>query len=123
MLVSGIESAPPLWSSAMARPGEPLQTPGAAAHRIHGACSSRSEPSALVAPPQQSELHLDIDLIPLDDGLVGLDGDHAGRRGDLARLDVESSVVEVALDDLVGDVALGEGARAMGAGVVDYVEG
>src|SRR4030088_2023317 len=58
----------------------------------------------------------------LDDGLVGLDRYHAGRRHHLAGLDVELAVVEVALDHLALDEAFREEAGTMGAGVVGHVE-
>src|SRR5262245_30189193 len=44
----------------------------------------------------------------LDEGLVGLDRDHAGRRHHLAGLDVELAVVEVAFHNVAVDVALRE---------------
>ena len=48
--------------------------------------------------------------------------DHAGRRLDLAGDDVERTVVEIALDDLAVDLALGERARAVRAGIVGHEE-
>src|SRR5215470_9853945 len=66
-------------------------------------------------------LHFDDDAIVLDHGLVGLHRHHAGRRHNLAGLDVELAIVEVALDHVAVDVALRERARPVRAEVVHHV--
>src|SRR6516164_1687668 len=65
-----------------------------------------------------SLLGLDHHAIVLDEGLVGLDRHHAGRRHHLAGLDVELPVVEVALDYVALDEALRQEAGAVGTLVV-----
>src|ERR1043166_8756228 len=66
-------------------------------------------------------LRLDHHPAVLDQRLVGLDRHHAGRRDNLASLDVELAVVEVALDDVAVDIALRERARPVGAEVIGHV--
>jgi hypothetical protein len=58
----------------------------------------------------------------LDDGSIGLDGDHTWRRHNLAGFDIELTIVKIAFDDILLDVAFGERTRAMGAGIVGHEE-
>jgi hypothetical protein len=65
---------------------------------------------------------LDRYFVVFDVRFVCLDGNHARRGHDFAGADVERTVVEIAFDDVAVDIALGQGTRAMGAGVVGHVE-
>src|SRR5215510_2654017 len=67
-------------------------------------------------------LRLDDDPAVLNHSLVSLHRHHAGRRHDLAGLDVELAVVEVALDHVAVDVAFRERAGAVRAEVIHHVE-
>ena len=58
------------------------------------------------SPRNSALLFLDIQHAVLDNGLVSLDRDDAGRRHDFAGADVEAALMEVALDDFAVQEAL-----------------
>jgi hypothetical protein len=53
-----------------------------------------------------------------DDHGIGLYWNHAGRAGDFTRPDVEAPAVKIALDYVVLQITLGQGAGTMGASVI-----
>ncbi len=67
-------------------------------------------------------IHFDEHRAAVDRRRIGLHRNHAGRRHDLAGLDVELAVVEVAFDHIAVDEALRQRARPVRAGVVGDVE-
>src|SRR2546426_3053155 len=73
-------------------------------------------------PPPVLRLYYDVHHAVLDDRVVGSHRDHAGRQDDLTGANVESALVEVALDHVAFDKSLRQRPRSVRAGVVGDVE-
>jgi hypothetical protein len=69
-------------------------------------------------PAGNSVRYLDEDPIPPDEDRVGLHRDHARWTDDFSRPDIEAPAVKIAFDDVVLQIPIRQGARAVGAGVV-----
>jgi hypothetical protein len=77
---------------------------------------------AVRAPRKDANSYFDKNLSVLDGRFVGFDRNHAWRGDHLAGFDVELTVVEIALDNIVLDIAFRKGARAVRAGIIGHKE-
>ena len=73
-------------------------------------------------PQKPSRSHFDDDFSVPDRGRIGPHRNEAGWQHDLARADVELTLVKIALDGIAIDIALRQGTGAMGAMIVGDVE-
>src|ERR1700738_2142866 len=72
--------------------------------------------------PEDGNSYFNKNLSALDSRVVGFERNHAGRGDHLAGFDVELTVVEIALDNIVLDIAFRQGARAVRAGIIGHKE-